>query len=65
MNAARRRPQRSGQAGDAARSRQKRKPSDRAPARQAKPIEQQFPSAWPNAPEDLQGIARTLSRGLR
>jgi hypothetical protein len=24
----------------------------------------QFPSAWPNAPEDAQGIARTLSRGL-
>jgi hypothetical protein len=27
------------------------------------PIEQ-FPSAWPNAPENAQGIARTLSRGL-
>jgi hypothetical protein len=25
---------------------------------------EQFPSAWPNAPEDAQGIARTLSRGL-
>lgn len=33
------------------------KPASRAPV-------EQFPSAWPNAPEDAQGIARTLSRGL-
>jgi hypothetical protein len=40
----------------------RRRPAE-APARQEQPVEQ-LPSAWPNAPEDLKGIARTLSRGL-
>jgi len=40
----------------------RRRPAE-APARKEKPVEQ-FPSAWPDAPEDLKGIARTLSRGL-
>jgi hypothetical protein len=41
------------------RERQRR---DRQPASRA-PVEQ-FRTAWPDAPEDAQGIARTLSRGL-
>jgi hypothetical protein len=28
------------------------------------PPPKQFPSNWPDAPEDAAGIARTLSRGL-
>ncbi len=31
---------------------------------QGSPDEEQFPSAWPDAPEPVAGVARTLSRGL-
>jgi hypothetical protein len=49
-------------AASAAKRKKRRRPTE-PPARQEKPIVQ-FPSAWPDAPEDLKGIARTLSRGL-
>jgi hypothetical protein len=36
--------------------------TEQRPERQAAPRVEQFPSLWPDAPELLAGVARTLSR---